>query len=103
MPSRRREDAAMKPADLDQHEKVLELFEKTWRSGKVRRIEQHLPAESACPERRELLEELVKIDLDYRWQQGGQPAHGDGGPLSLRPRLEDYTRLYPVLGRPEQL
>jgi serine/threonine-protein kinase len=93
----------MNTADPDRLEKVLDQFEKTWRSGTIPRIEQHLPSEAAGLQRRQILEELIKIDLDYRWQQAGQPRQGNGGPLSLRPRLEDYSRVYAALGKPDEL
>src|SRR5262249_8615666 len=71
---------------------------------------------SAC---RGLLEELIKIDLEYRWRRVGPGAHHPssrprlvpeerlppptGSALPLRPCLEDYARQFPELGPPECL
>ena len=53
--------------------------------------ERHAPSSSASSE---LLEELVKIDLEYRWRR---PNLTDNL-LPIRPKLEDYVALYPELG-----
>ena len=86
---------------------LLERFEVAWRSGPPPRIEEFLtvstqPASTGTPsssESSELLEELVKIDLEYRWRRPNLvdrflPAH---------PKLEDYVALYPGLGSAENL
>src|SRR5262245_45557340 len=56
--------------------------------------------------RRQLLEELVKIDLEYRWKRGAGATpqatpETDGSTLPprlpRRPTLDSYLRLYPEL------
>jgi serine/threonine protein kinase len=73
-------------------EEVLARFEKVWQEGGPPRLEQYLP--TAGPERRRLLEELVAIDLEYRWsnQRGGKPWG-----------LEDYIARFPELGPLDRL
>jgi WD40 repeat protein/serine/threonine protein kinase len=84
-------------------EKLLEQFEIAWQDGAVPRIESVLNAGPPLPAatRRELLEELIRIDLEYRWRQADQVRTGD--PLRGQPRLEDYVAHFPELGRLDQL
>jgi tetratricopeptide (TPR) repeat protein/tRNA A-37 threonylcarbamoyl transferase component Bud32 len=105
-------------------EELLELFELTWRRGTPPRIEAFLlalPADRQAvddPLRRELLEEMVKIDLEYRWQRAGnralvpaspskdvngRQAPPDAGALPEQPHLEDYVARFPELGPVERL
>ncbi len=102
-------------------------FEAVWQTGQQPRIEDFLPAQS--PDKsgatlRNLLVQLVGIDLECRWKTAGvpsqqetvarQPAGIDAqaacpdvseSSLSLppRPRLADYVARYPLLGPVEQL
>jgi formylglycine-generating enzyme required for sulfatase activity/tRNA A-37 threonylcarbamoyl transferase component Bud32 len=73
--------------DLDQ---LLERFEQAWQSGKVPRLEDFISPAS----RQEMLPELVKIDLDYRWR--GQNSSQAGL------NVEDYLKRFPELGRSRQ-
>src|SRR5262245_39038127 len=85
--------ALARPPDGPSHsdpEEVLYRFDQAWLSGVAPRIDEFLPAEGAA--RRELLEELVKIDLECRWRLAA--------PGEPRPRLEDYATRYPELLRP---
>ena len=69
-------------------EQVLCRFDQAWQSDAEPRIDAFLPAPSGSTNsasRRQLLEELIKIDLEYRWRTG-QRLSASGG----RPRLEDY-------------
>jgi len=50
-------------ADPDQ---VLERFEEVWRRGTPPRIVDFMPSGGGRP----LLEDLIKIDLEYRWKTG---------------------------------
>ena len=87
-------------------EALLERFERAWRHGAPPRIEDYLPVTAATregkadPERRALLEELVMLDLEYRWRrataENGLPKAP--GPIGERPRLEEYTPLFPGAG-----
>src|SRR5262249_8461596 len=49
--------------------------------------------------RRGFLEELVKLDLEYRWKSR---PHGQGGTVTWL-RLEDYVARLPELGPVERL
>jgi serine/threonine-protein kinase len=99
---------------------LLEHFEVAWRGGAPPRIDDFLAvvmsgdSGSAGPDRTRFLEELVKIDLEYRWRRTGHRAvpqasdpgaasPGAAGLLPDRPRLEDYLARYPDLGTPERL
>ena len=84
----------------DSLKSVYEHFDAEWASGKVPRIEDFLPTDLGCDERRPVLLELVLIDLDYRWQRGGQQI-GEGTPKG--PLLEDCLRQYTELQPLEQL
>jgi hypothetical protein len=84
--------------DLDQ---ALFDFDKAWRSGPAPQVEAFLAAVQpplSGPARREFVEELVKIDLEYRWRQAGRTSTG-GKP----PRLEEYAARLPDLGGVDQL
>jgi serine/threonine-protein kinase len=99
------------PLDL---ERVLEQFEEAWQSGTPPRIEACLPSTPV----RELLEGLIKIDLNYRWSQARRGTSGriewtaplrdspqEQPPVSAlqRLRLEDYVQHFPNLGPLDQL
>jgi serine/threonine protein kinase len=80
-------------------EPLLYEFEQAWQSGAAPAIESILallPSDGSVTEplRRQLLEELVKIDLEYRWR-GVAAAAAD---LPAKPLLEDYVRCHPALG-----
>src|SRR5262245_41428844 len=68
--------------DLD---KLLYDFDKAWRSGSPPLLAQFCPSDGDAACRRELLEELIKIDLEYRWRQGD------------RRLLESYLAQFPEL------
>src|SRR4051812_40236685 len=71
--------------DLDQ---LVDRFERAWQQRPPPAIEEFLPEDPAAAN--ELLLELVKVDLEYRWSRCGvRPA---------RPRLEDYVGRLPALG-----
>src|SRR5262245_52714369 len=73
-------------------EQVLQRFDHSWRNGPPPRIEDYLPANA--PGHHQLLEELLPLDLEYRWRLGVKGA----GLLPERPRLEDYVKKYADLG-----
>jgi serine/threonine protein kinase len=94
---------------------ALNRFEEAWRQGAPPRIEEFLPATNGHAEQvRALLEELILIDLNYRWrlldsQAAGwidwaSPA-GTRSEVSLLARLvlEDYVKHFPRLGPLERL
>jgi serine/threonine-protein kinase len=71
---------------------ILDAFDEAWQAGTPPRIEDLLTGESG-PARRGLLEELISIDLEYRWRVP-VPA----GDLGANPRLDAYQRRFPELG-----
>src|SRR5262245_13054660 len=78
-------------------EQALCQFDQVWRSGTSPSIQQCLQSASGIDTkaRRELLQELVKIDLEYRWRRKASGSK----PWSL----EDYVRQHPELGPIDQL
>src|SRR5262249_11556899 len=62
-----------------------------WNADELPSLTEFLPS-AAADVRRRLLEELVKLDLEFRWSQSIEPLH-----------LEDYVRRYPELGPVEGL
>ena len=95
-------------------------FETAWRSGRQPQIEDFLP--TASPGKggatlRNLLVQLVGIDLEWRWKTAAMPAEtqsfagqearpdasGSSVPLPRRPRLADYVARYSLLGPVEGL
>jgi serine/threonine protein kinase len=93
--------------DFPDIEERLERFDAAWRRGTPPILSAFLPPERD-PERREVLEELIKIDLEYRWRRGGtRPAElrelpaEDGG--ARRPKVDDYVVAFPELGATESL
>jgi tRNA A-37 threonylcarbamoyl transferase component Bud32 len=81
--------------ESDDLDRPLERFELAWQSGTVPAIEDFVPA--VRKGRRRLLQELVKIDLEYRWRRTpSQIPPGDMWPA--RPLLEDYVARLERLG-----
>ena len=87
-------------------------FVAAWQTGQQPGIEDFLPLESPDMSRsmlRNLLVQLVGIDLEWRWKIAATPdqtvAKKPTGSVSLplRPRLTDYVARYPLLGPVEQL
>src|SRR5262245_20101490 len=89
-------------------EQLLKRFEAAWQKGPAPQLEAFLPpvqgaSQSAHdPVRRQLLEDLIKVDLDYRWRQALKPT-GDGPRISKPPCLEDYLPRYAELGGAQAL
>jgi hypothetical protein len=77
----------------DEHrllEAWLLTFEAAWDDGRLHRQVRDLPPEPT-PLRETALVELIKIDLQRRWQRGKGP------------RLEAYLRAFPELGTPSSV
>src|SRR5262249_53011457 len=86
-------------ADRSEFGQLVADFDRTWLNGSAPRIEDYL-AHARKPEAplpQGFLEELVKIDLEYRWREHTTIAAGNGWNKE-RPRLEDYVARYPELG-----
>jgi hypothetical protein len=88
---------------------LLERFEDCWRGGVPPRLGDFLDAAAAAagpPDplaSTELVEELIKVDLEYRWREAAgadRLPSTDRGPDELPgcPRLEDYVALHPRIG-----
>ena len=77
-------------------DKLLQRFEETWRSGVPPRLEAFLPPRPGPGPtgddagRLALLQELIRMDLEYRWRRR-LPANGSPWVV------EDYARRYPEL------
>jgi hypothetical protein len=98
-------------------ESACERFEQAWKAwrdapvGAPPRIDDYLDDKAAQNEsgsQRELLVELVGIDLEYRWRSlgEGKPLPDESerpGFLPPRARLSDYLAKYPALGPREKL
>src|SRR5262245_236331 len=86
---------------------LLEQFDRAWAAGRPPRIEEYLSRVANPYLRRQWLEELVAIDLEYRWRIGTRAK--DAGPppnlgrLGVCPRLEAYLRAFPDLAGPAGL
>lgn len=93
---------------LEEH---CEKFESSWENGLTPRIDQHI---ADCPQflRRHLFVELLFTDIQNRWRDATAQANDrdtqtfvqntvskDRIELPPRPRIEDYLRAFPDLGR----
>ncbi len=100
---------------------LLERFDRAWQGRTPPRIDEFLPPTSSVTtaeddsSRRLRLEELIKIDIEYRWRvashdpagpstwESGKESPGPGSdPLPVRPLLEDYRAQYQALGPPDR-
>ncbi|MEX0642278.1 MAG: serine/threonine-protein kinase [Pirellulales bacterium] len=101
------------PPSASPFEDRIDRFDAAWREGKSPKIQDFLPSPKASAsgdylrERRALLIELVKVDLEYRWRRAreGQavedvarspavdPAAGTVG----GPNVDHYARVFPTL------
>jgi tetratricopeptide (TPR) repeat protein/tRNA A-37 threonylcarbamoyl transferase component Bud32 len=89
-------------ADLPPDWDTLDRFDAAWRNGEEPYIADYLPAD--FPERRQVLVELVKIDLEYRWRRASAGAEhaGTDSRLHARPTLDEYAAASPELGSSEE-
>jgi serine/threonine protein kinase len=98
------------PTETDWTE-LLDQFDQAWQAGSLPRVDQFWAAfpSAAAPARRQVLEELIKIDMEYRWRLGPrlsadpEPAADGRPPPASCPLVEEYVRCYPELGPLEQL
>ncbi len=93
---------------------IYDRFESAWECDLIPRIQDYLPSELPSAEQRQVLLELVLIDLERRWKRfhkcegmTSQVASSKDVPplheIPPCPLLEDYCRQYPELGAVEQL
>jgi tRNA A-37 threonylcarbamoyl transferase component Bud32 len=106
--------AYREPLDV---EETLDRFEAAWRTGEMPRIEDYVPLGRSSPlaelneessnelqRQRELLGELVMLDLWYRWRRAQEGSQGaESTRMPPQPLLEDYLRRFPELGPVDQL
>src|SRR6266851_6097767 len=74
----------MNADDAAEIDAACDRFEAEWKAGKRPRIKAHL-AQASAKLRRELLRQLLRIEIAYRRQQGEHP------------RFADYQDLLPLL------
>lgn len=99
-------------------DRILEEFETAWRDPQPPDIGDFLTRQAdlgTVQDRRQLLTELVMVDLWHRWRQkalapvtagrGSASSHVDNAPAQIpaAPRIEDYLERYPELGPLDQL
>lgn len=77
---------------LERIEKVCLRFEAAWKQGDKPRIEEYWDAAQGA-ERRELLRELLLLDLDYCNRSGQQPT---GIPTMKKGRMSDESFTHKV-------
>jgi len=101
-------DAQRAPPSADLIESLLFQFESLWRGdaipdlGAIGRILNANHAPSSGEHRSELLAELVKIDMEYRWRRFYMVAQSDAtdedtSPPVNSPQLTDYLQLFDEL------
>jgi serine/threonine-protein kinase len=78
-------------------EAVLRRFESAWQSGSPPPLEEFLQSAAGVTEKRRLLIELIKSDLDNRWRRSA-PGVVRTQPAPERYRLDDYVPRFPELG-----
>jgi len=80
---------------------ILDRFDQAWELG-VPEIEAFLPRDESAesPTRRDILIELVMVDLERRWRASGATSAElpTATGLPTQPNLEDYLERYPLLG-----
>src|SRR5262249_16463384 len=87
-------------------EERLDAFEQAWRTGTPPRMEDfvpHAPIPLSADEvrsRRQFLEQLVRIDLEYSWRP---PVHAEIPADRKEAKLESYVVRFPELGAADRL
>jgi len=88
----------------------IDRFERAWQAGSIPDITAFLPNEASLAKpidvsALELLTELIKVDMEYRWRRLRSPQSGDGahpcalatGAMPANPLTEDYLVRFPML------
>ena len=94
-------------------DQVCARFEAAWKTGNRPRIEDYLPSGPSAKEKplgRDLLVQLIRIDLEHRWDQAAESSESlaetanreveqdtPSRSLPKRPRLTDYLARFPEL------
>jgi tRNA A-37 threonylcarbamoyl transferase component Bud32 len=90
------DDAANSQPEAEPFDRLLDEFEVAWRGGSAPAIENFLPDDLS--DREQLLRELVKIDLEYRWRRPGPRGSSQDEALPIRPLLESYAERFLQFG-----
>jgi tRNA A-37 threonylcarbamoyl transferase component Bud32 len=107
-------EAESSPSRTSPLDDQVDRFDAAWRDGKAPRIQDFLPPPKATAsgdylrQRRELLIELVKVDLEYRWRRvreglatadiSRSPKSQVAGAIAASgPTVEHYARVFPSL------
>jgi serine/threonine-protein kinase len=95
-------DTKQSPSEDTAAERLLADLEEAWQTGTAPDLKQFAFAQTAPsgPTRRQFLEHLIGIDLEFRWRNAN--TAGTAGDRPAPPRLEDYLEQLPELGSPEQ-
>lgn len=87
----------------ERSEQRIVEFESSWRAGEVPRIEEFVPSKGNLT-RHEILEELVRVDMEYRWRRPQPAKEAESGTgLPARPCVEDYVKRFTELSPHGQL
>ncbi len=86
------------PRDL---ERIVDSFEEAWQTGAVPRIDSYLSACENGTSRSDVLQELIKVDLEYRWRRPGSTTLVSNGAIPARPTVDDYARTFSELNLTE--
>ncbi len=82
--------------DLNDFDSWIDAFESAWLDGSRPDLSLYLPSDSPVAEgcsHLDLLRELVKVDLEYRWRSSAESIPTRS--LPARPSLEHYLKLFP--------
>ncbi|MGI9429412.1 MAG: serine/threonine-protein kinase [Bythopirellula sp.] len=83
-------------------DRLLDDFDDAWNRGQLPDIAKYLEQVEDSIQR-ELLIELIKIDLEYRWRSGHDTTATPRDEISWFPLLRDYQRCFPTLADGEKL
>ncbi|QVL30298.1 protein kinase [Telmatocola sphagniphila] len=88
------QDADFRTLDED----AVRKFERSWIQGIIEALEKYLP-EANSPLYLPTLEELVLVDMEFRWKRSGQ-ADASCESVEANPKVEDYLHRFPSLNQP---
>ena len=81
---------------------LLDRFDDAWHRRQIPNIAEYLLS-SEDTNNRDLLIELIKIDLEYRWRTQPNDSTASQTKLPWFPLLRDYLRCFPELGNDSEL
>jgi WD40 repeat protein/serine/threonine protein kinase len=95
------------PKAWQEMERLLGRFDEAWQSATPPELEPFLASIADESRTKDLLVELINMDLEYRWRGAAQgrslslsllSGQAGAGPLPQCPRLEAYIERFPLLG-----